>query len=119
MLEQSNTPSEQDGHKIYVYLVKNSCPEALLHDARRPHRHVLLTRNRFRLLHGALDTLRDERERRSFVDPFLWDRMGDDEGGDAQEGSASPPVGDVERSPPRYKSPHLAVSLPKEISALQ
>src|SRR5215216_6540017 len=92
MLEQSNTPSEQDGHKIYVYLVKNSCPEALLHDARRPHRHVLLTRNRFRLLHGALDTLRDERERRSLVDPFLWDRMGDDEGRYAQGGLPPHPL---------------------------
>src|SRR5215213_9789886 len=102
MVEQPNSPSEQDRHQVYVYLVEESHPDALLRDARSAHGDVLVACDRFRLRYGAFDAVCDERERRSFVDPFLWDRMGDDKGGDAQGGSASPPVGDVERSPPRY-----------------
>jgi hypothetical protein len=71
VVEQSDTPSEQDGHKVYVYLVEKSRLEALLHDARGAHGDVLLARDRSRLLYGAFDAVGDERERRSFVDPFL------------------------------------------------
>src|SRR5919112_1235690 len=119
MLEQSDTPSEQDGHQIDVYLVKKSGPYRLLRDASRAYSDVLVLRDRFRLLDGALDAIRDERERRSFVGPFLGDRVGDDEGRYAQGGSATPPVGDVERPPSRHKRPHLAVRLPEELGALR
>src|ERR687897_1806470 len=95
MVEQPNTPSEQDGHQVDVYLVEESRPYALLRDARGAHGHVLSTRGRFRLLDRAGDAVRDKRERRSFVDPFLWDRMGDDEGQYAQGRSTccAPPGG--------------------------
>jgi len=46
-----------------VYLVKHPGLDALLPDARGPHGDVLITRNRLRLLDGALDAVRDERER--------------------------------------------------------
>src|SRR5215213_8266597 len=103
MLEQSDTPSEQDGHQIDVYLVKKFGPYALLRDASSAYGDVLVLRDRFRLLDGALDAVRDERQRRSFVEPFLGDRVGDDEGRYTQGGSAAPPMGDVERPPSRHK----------------
>src|SRR5919206_2901013 len=115
MLEQSDTVPEQDGRQVDVYLVKKSRSDALLRDAHGPNSDVLVARDHFRLLYGAFDAVRDERERRSFVDPFLWDRVGDDEGGYAQGGSATPPIGDVERPPSGYKRPHLAVRLLKEL----
>src|SRR5215216_5982061 len=45
--------------------------------------------------------------------------MGDDEGRYAQGGTATPPVGDVERPPSRHERPHLAVRLPKELGSLR
>ena len=80
MLEQSDTPSEQEGHQVDVYLVKKSGSDALLGDTSRAYGDVLVPRDRSCLLDGALDTTRDERERRSLVDPFLGNRVGDDEG---------------------------------------
>src|SRR5919202_6712058 len=101
-----------------MYLVKKSRSDALPGDARGAHSDVLVARGRFRLLYGAFDAVRDERERRSFVDPFLWDRVGDDEGGYAQGRSATPPVGDVERPPSRHERPHLALCASRRSSAL-
>src|SRR5215207_1182069 len=119
MLEQSDTPSEQDGHQIDVYLVEQSGLNALLGHASGTYGGVLVPRYRSCLLDGALNAVRDERERRSFVDPFLGYRVGDDEGRYAQGGPTTPPVGDVERPPSRHKRPHLAVRLPKELGALR
>src|SRR5919199_4117833 len=102
-----------------MYLVKKSRSDALPGDARGAHSDVLVARGRFRLLYGAFDAVRDERERRSFVDPFLWDRVGDDEGAYAQGGSATPPICDIERPASRHKRPHLAVCLLKELGALR
>src|SRR5215210_7167613 len=103
MLEQSDTPSEQNGHQVDVYLVEKSGPYALLRDARGAHGDVLVPRDRSRLLDGALDAVRDEGEGRSFVDPLFGNRVGDDEGRYAQGRSAAPPVGDIERPPPRHE----------------
>ena len=75
MLEQSDTPSEQDGHQVDVYLVKKSGSDALLGDTSRAYGDVLVPRDRSCLLDGALDTTRDERERRSFGNLLLWNRM--------------------------------------------
>src|SRR5215211_2792603 len=119
VVEQSNTVPEQDGYQVYVYLVKNSRPYALLHDTRGAYGDVLVARDLLCLLDGALDAVRDEREGRSLVNPFLRDGMGDDEGRYAQGGAATPPVGDVERPPSGYKRPHLGVCLPKELGALR
>jgi hypothetical protein len=92
MLEQSNAVPEQDGHQVYVYLVKKSGPDALLRDTGGAHSDVLVACDRSRLLYGAFDTVRDEGERRSFVDPFLWNGMGDDEGRYAQGGLPPHPL---------------------------
>src|SRR5215218_6187799 len=92
VVEQPDALSKQDMHKVYVYLVKKSRPDALLHDAGGTHSDVLVARDRIRLLDGAFDTVRDERERRSFVDPLLGDRVGDDEGGYAQGGLPPHPL---------------------------
>src|SRR5919199_4585447 len=119
MVEQPDATSEQDGHKVDVYLVEQPGLDALLNDARGAYGDVLVARYRSCLLDGAFDAIRDERERRSFVDPSLRDRVGDDEGRYAQGGSAAPPAGDVERPPSRHERPHLAVRLPKELGALR
>jgi hypothetical protein len=63
VVEQPHTIPEQDGYQVYVYLVKHPGLDALLHDARGAHGDVVVTRNRLRLLDGALDAVRDERER--------------------------------------------------------
>src|SRR3712207_1588240 len=76
VVEQPDAVPEQDGHQVYVYLVKKSRSDALLHEARADQADVLVVRDRFRLLYGAFEAVRDERERRSFVNPLLWDRMG-------------------------------------------
>src|SRR5919202_3409054 len=120
VVEQPDSVPEQDGHQVYVYLVEESGPNALLRDAGGAHGDILLACYRFRSLYGVFDAaIRDERERRSLVNPSPWESMGDDEGGYAQGGSATPPVGDVERPPSRHERSHLAVRLLKELSALR
>jgi hypothetical protein len=63
VVQQPDAVPEQDGHQVYVYLVEESRPDALLHDARADHADVLLTRDRFRLFYGAFGAVRDEGER--------------------------------------------------------
>ena len=62
MVEQPDAVPEQDGHQVYVYLVKKSRPDALLYEARADYADVLVVRDRPRLLYGALEAVRDERE---------------------------------------------------------
>src|SRR5215210_1251316 len=119
MLEQSDSPSEQDGHQVDVYLVKQSGSYALLRDTSGAYSDVLVLCDRSCLLDGALDTVRNEGERRSFVDPFSGDRVGDNEGRYALGGSATPTICDVERPPPRHERPHRSVRLPKKLGALR
>src|SRR3954471_21942602 len=102
MLEQPDAVPEKGGHQVYHYLIKEARPDALLYDAGSHHGDVLLGGYRFRLPHGAFDTVRNELERRSCVDPFLRDRVGDDESGYAQGRSATPPARDVERPASRH-----------------
>jgi len=59
-------------YQVYVYLIEEPGLDALLHDARGTHADVLVTCNRLRLVQGAFESVGDERERRSFVDPVLW-----------------------------------------------
>ena len=92
MVEQSDAVPEQDGHQVHVYCVLESGPDALLGDACSANGGVLVARDRLRLLDGAFDAVRDERERRSLVDPFLRDGMGDDEGRYAQGGLPPHPL---------------------------
>ena len=80
MVEQPDTVPEQDGYQVDVYLVKKPRFDALLRDARGAYSDVHVARYCSCLLDGAFDAIRNESERRSFVDPFLRDRMGDNEG---------------------------------------
>jgi hypothetical protein len=54
VIKQRNTSSEQDGYQVDVYLVEESRPDALLRDAGGAHGDVLVVRDRFRLLDGAV-----------------------------------------------------------------
>ena len=74
VVEQSDAAPEQDGHQIDVDLIQESRSDALLHDACGAHADVLVASDRLRLLEGALEAVGDERERRSFIHPLLWDR---------------------------------------------
>src|SRR5215212_416671 len=118
MVEQPDTLPQQNRYQIYVYLLEQTRPDALLHDARCAHGYVLLSGDLLGLLYGALDAVGDEGERRSLVDPFLGDRMGNHEARHAQGRTATPSVGDVEGPAPRHKCPHLAVRLSKDLGAL-
>ena len=63
VVEQSDAVPEQDGHQVYVYLVKKSCSDALLRDTGGARSHVLVARDRSCLLNGALDAVCDEGKR--------------------------------------------------------
>jgi hypothetical protein len=94
MVEQRNAAPEQDVHQVDMYLVEEPCFDALLHDARGTHADVLVACDRLRLLYGAFESVRDERERRSFVDLLLWDRAAEDKDRYVQGVFATPPVGE-------------------------
>src|SRR3712207_3391750 len=113
VLEQPDAVPEQDGRQVDVYLVEEPRPEALLREACGANGDVPVSRYLLRLLDGALDAVRDERERGPLVDPFLRDRVGYDEGRYAQGRVAAPPVGDVEGPPPRHERPHPGVRPPR------
>ena len=63
-LEQTDAVPQQHGHQVYVYLVEEFDPDALLRDTGGTHGDVLIALDRPRSLDGALDAVRDERERR-------------------------------------------------------
>ena len=65
MLEQSGTFSEQYGHQVDMYFVKQSGLDALLRDTSGTYTHILIGCDRFCLFDGAFNAVRDERERRS------------------------------------------------------
>src|SRR5215210_7316449 len=116
MVEQPDAVPEQDGHQVDVYLVEQTRPDALLHDARRAHGDVLVGRDFSGLIDGALHAVRDERERRSFVDPFLRGLpVGDNERRHAEGRTSAPTVSDIEGPPPRYERPHLGVRLAEDL----
>ena len=66
---------------------------------------VLVTCDRFRLRYGAFEAVPDERKRRSFVDPLLWNRVGKNKDRYVQGVSATPPVGEVECPPSCHQRP--------------
>jgi hypothetical protein len=64
MIEQSDTFTEQYGHKVNHHLIDKSGFDALLRHICAAHEiDVLLARRLLSLLYGALDTVGDERER--------------------------------------------------------
>jgi hypothetical protein len=101
MVEQSNTVLQQDGRQVDVHFVKESRLDALLCDTGGAYTGFL------RLFNRAFDSVRNERERRSFVDPFLWNRMGNDEDRYVRGMSATPRVGDIERPASRHQRAYL------------
>src|SRR6476620_11798945 len=104
VVEQSDAVPEQDRHQIEVYLVEKSRSDALLHQVRTDYADVLVTCDRFRLRDSVFETVRNERERRSFVNPLLRNRMGKYKYRHSQRMSAAPPMGEVECPPSRHQS---------------
>src|SRR5258706_14129445 len=76
MVEQSDARAEQDGHQVDMDFLKQSGFEALLHNRRGGYRDTLVACNRFCLFNGAFNTVGDEGERPSFLDPFWRGSMG-------------------------------------------
>src|SRR5215207_10630192 len=103
MVEQSDTVSEQDGHQVDLYFVEQSRSDALLRDTGGAYTDGLVACYCFRLLYGAFDAVRDERERRSFVNPFLRERMGNDKDRYVHGVPATPRICYVERPPSRHQ----------------
>ena len=77
----------------------------MLHDARGTHADVLVAGERLRLLNRAFESVRDERERRSFVDPVLYDRAANNKDRYVQRMFATPAVGEVEGSSTKHQGP--------------
>src|SRR5215213_4979791 len=67
VVEQADATPEQDGYQVDVDLVQESRSDALLHDTRGAHADILVTGDHLGLLKGALKSVSDEGERRSFV----------------------------------------------------
>src|SRR5215216_564149 len=119
MVEHPDAVSEQDGHQVDVYLVEESRSDALLHQARADHADVLVARDRFGLLSGAFEAVRDEPERRSFVNPLLWDCMTNNKDRYVQGVSGTPPIGEVECPAARHQRPCRCACLAKELGSLR
>jgi hypothetical protein len=92
-------------YQVYVYLIEEPGLYALLHDARGTHADVLVTCNRLRLVQGAFESVGDERERRSFVDPVLWNRSGNNKDRYVQGVFATPPMGKVKCPSTKHQRP--------------
>jgi hypothetical protein len=99
VVEKPDAFSEQDGHQVDAYLVDLPGLDALLRNFGAAHADGLVASDRFRLLDGAFDAVRDEGERRCFVNPFFWDPMG------SETLSVMPPLGTLYSVwPPKYRS---------------
>src|SRR4249919_2831806 len=118
MVEQRDTAPEKDVYQVEVYLIEEPSLDALLHDARGTHPYVLVACDRLRLLYGAFESVRDERERRSFVNPLLWDRAAENKDRHVQRVFATPPVGDVERPSTEHQRPCRFARLFEELGGL-
>src|SRR5215211_7303014 len=115
VVEQADAAAEQDGYQVDVDLVEESRPDALLHDARGAHADVLVAGDRFRLLEGAFQAVGDEGERRSFVDPLLWDRAANNKDRYVQGVFATPPIGEVEGPSTEHQRPCRFARLAEEL----
>src|SRR5262245_62594932 len=97
MVEQSDTLSEQDRRQVDMDFVEQPGLEALLRETRGGYRHILVACGLLCLTNGAFNAVGDECERRSLLDPFLWDGMGNNK--TRRMGRiAAPGPGDVEDS---------------------
>src|SRR5690348_16157621 len=98
-----------------MYLVQESRSDALLHDARGPHPDVLVAGDRFRLLQGAFQSVGDEGERRSFIDPRWWDRAANHKDRHIQGMFATPPMREIEGPTTEHQRPCRFTRLAKEL----
>jgi hypothetical protein len=105
VVEQSDTTTEQDGHQVDMDFVKQSGLEALLGDAGGAYRDTLVPCNLPGLLNGAFYAVGDESERRSFLDPFLRNGMGNHDDWYVHRVSAMPRIGDVKCPASCHQSP--------------
>src|SRR5512145_2862866 len=76
VVEQPDTITKQDRRHVNIYFVHQSRLEALLQDTGGAYDDILVPRGFLGLTNGAFNAIRDKGERRSFVDPFLRDGMG-------------------------------------------
>src|SRR5438477_10495441 len=98
VVEQPDAITEQDGCQINAYFVEKPRFQALLRDTRGGYGHVLVACTHFCLCNRAFDAVGDEGEGRSFVNPFLWDPMGNNEAR-CKGWMALPGSGQIEHSP--------------------
>src|SRR5574341_222312 len=77
MIEQPDAVSEQQGYQVNMDFVHQSRVETLLQDTGGAYDDILVSRCFLGVTNGAFNPIGDKGERRSFVDPFLRDAMGD------------------------------------------
>jgi len=98
MLEQSDAITEQDRRQVDMYFVEQPGLEALLRDTRGGDGHILVACGLLCLTNGAFHAVGHEGERRTLLDPFLWDGVGDNKTRGMGR-IAAPGFGDIEHSP--------------------
>jgi hypothetical protein len=99
MLEQPLAVAKQHGRQINVDLVQQPRLQALLDDVRAANDDMPVPGNALSLFDGARNAVRNEGEWRTFLDPFLWRRMGDDERAPTIRRITTPRAGDIEIVP--------------------
>ena len=117
VVEQSDTVTEQDGHQVDLYFVKQLGLEALLHDIRARYGDILVPCGFLCLTNGTFNAICDEGEGRSFLDPFLWDGMGNDKIWSTPRRFAAPSAGDIEGPPSCHRRPYRRPGYPKKLGA--
>ena len=115
VVEQSDTVTQQDGREIDVDFVEQPGLDALLCDTRAAYGDIRAPCCFLCLANGAFNTVGDEGERRSFLEPLLWGGMRDDKTRSTSWGVATPRMGDVEHPPPRHHCSDCRPFLPKEV----
>src|SRR5688572_2890057 len=114
----NRTPFPSTRRHVDMDLVHQSQVEALLQDTGGAHDDILFAGGLLCLMNGAFHPIGDKGERRSFVDPFLWDGMGDDKSR-RPRGMAAPGPGDIKGSPSPYPRPVSCERLLKDFGALR
>jgi len=105
VVEQPHTRAKQDGHQVKMYFIQQARFQALLQEDRGADDDILIPGGLLGLFDGAFNAIRDEREQRSWLDPFLWDGMGHGKSRHALGGLAAPTTGDIEGLPSRHHRP--------------
>ena len=86
--------------------------------SRRPHRRPC-RRQPLALAPGRFQAVGDERERRSVIDPRLWDRAADNKDRHIQGVFATPPMGEVEGPSTKHQRPGRFACLAEELGGLR